>query len=89
MTCRVEGCNTPVKYAGLCGKHYKREWHHGNATKTLIDMEPKIAECSVENCKRVVITNKSGLCKMHYIRVLRYGRTHNILADDGSGTTEL
>ena len=85
MNCKIEGCLRLAKYRGLCGKHYKRQWRHGTNIK-LIDMEPKTAKCSVEDCSAVVFTNKSGLCKLHYTRFLRYGRTHNILASDGAGS---
>jgi len=36
MTCGVDGCETPAKHKGLCGKHYKRQWRHGEPTKILI-----------------------------------------------------
>src|SRR5882757_5222555 len=82
MKCCIEGCEAPVKYTNLCGKHYKREWRHSSAYKTLINMNEG-ALCVVEDCTRPAKNKK--LCKMHYTRFWRYSRVENINADKGSG----
>lgn len=84
MTCSVEGCESPAKYKGLCGKHYKRQWRHGDPTVTKIHVWYTGEKCLVENCKSSA--DSKGMCKLHYQRYLRYGRTNNIKAPNGSGT---
>lgn len=80
MKCCIEGCESPVKHRNMCGKHYKREWRHGNANKTLINMNES-AICSVEDCNNPA-KNKT-LCKLHYTRFWRYGRTELIRVENG------
>ena len=82
MKCSVEGCDSPEKYKGLCGKHYKRQWRHGNPLTTFLTMHEG-AKCSVDNCYRPAAIR--DLCKMHNTRQYRYGRTSNIIADKGTG----
>lgn len=80
--CKVESCTSPVKYKGLCGKHYKRQWRHGSANITLIDMQK--TECVVEYCT-APRRYSTGYCQAHHIRMLRYGRLHRIKAANGEG----
>lgn len=83
VECQVEGCTRPIKYAGLCGMHYKRKWRHGDVNTAFLDNSPK-GTCRIEGCGRVVISNKVGLCNKHHIRLKRYGRMHLIKAERGS-----
>lgn len=82
MICSVIDCNEFVKYKGLCGKHYKRQWRHGNPNVTLIKMHEG-SLCEVLECSRVA--SKCGLCTLHYTRKLRYGRLVNIKAPHNMG----
>lgn len=82
MKCSVETCQNEAACKGLCGKHYKRQWRHGDANKTMIIMNEGKA-CVVEDCERPAA--KLGVCKMHYTRFWRYGRLENIIADKGKG----
>lgn len=80
--CSVDGCNNPVKYKGLCGKHYKRQWRHGDPTKTMLNMNWD--KCKVEGCTRLR-RSSNGYCNTHRTRMIRYGREHRIKALDGEG----
>lgn len=82
MTCKIEGCISSIKHKGMCSKHYKRWWRHGDAEKTLVQRE-KIGECIAEYCTRP--KKIKDYCKMHYTRYNRYKRVHNIIADKGEG----
>lgn len=82
MKCSVEGCESTVRYRELCGKHYKRQWRHGDPNKTLLNMEGGI--CKVNGCSRRRGTG-DGYCLMHHTRVTRYDREHRIKAPDGAG----
>lgn len=86
MKCSIEECEDEVKYAGLCGMHYKRQWRHGDARKTLTPTRGfERIQCIAEDCED--ISNYScGLCELHYQRFNRYGRTHNVIAPKGSGS---
>jgi hypothetical protein len=44
---------------------------------------PAIVECLIAECCRNVYARM--LCKLHYDRQTRYGRTHNIRAEKGTG----
>jgi hypothetical protein len=83
MVCLIEGCNQPIRYKGLCGKHYKRQWRHGDPTKTLINMHEKNELCIVKGCYE--LARRGKLCKLHYTRKLRYGTTETWKAPAGSG----
>jgi hypothetical protein len=80
--CSVGGCIVPAKYKGLCGKHYKRQWRHGDPNKTLLNMDGGF--CKVKDCYRDRRTIE-GYCTMHHLRVARYGREHRIKTEDGLG----
>jgi hypothetical protein len=82
MKCKVDGCDSPVRYVGLCGKHYKRKWRHGDPKKTLIIMHEG-ERCNVQNCDKPA--EIGFLCRMHNQREVRYGRVHNIVAAKGMG----
>lgn len=83
--CSVHDCSRPIKYKGLCGMHYKRQWRHGKPEITVI--APKGSNigkiCCVDNCKQEV--HGQDLCKLHYIRKWRYGRTSLIRNENGTG----
>lgn len=82
--CSAQGCNEHVKYIGLCGKHYKRQWRHGDASRTLI--RPKgtrsLECCAVPGCGKPL--KCLDLCNTHHTRLTRYGRLEKIMADQGS-----
>lgn len=82
MKCLIESCSASANHKGLCGKHYKRQWRHGDPNKTLIHMHEG-ERCCVIACARPAA--KKHLCKMHYNRLWRYGRTDNIRAPGGQG----
>lgn len=82
MKCSVKGCETEEKHKGLCGKHYKRQWRHGNPETTMIVMHQG-ERCIIKDCGR--FASSRDLCKMHNTRRLRYGRTNLIRAPNGEG----
>jgi hypothetical protein len=71
MTCKVEGCREDVKYAGLCGKHYKRQWRHGNPLQTAYIYAETRINCKAPDCVKAAETK--GYCKIHYTRVYKHG----------------
>ena len=79
--CSVPDCASPARYKGMCGKHYKRSWRHGDPNKTLINMEG--GPCRIQNCDRP--SQQAGFCSMHYQRWHKYGRTELIRAPNGDG----
>lgn len=81
--CSIANCYSPVKYLGLCGKHYKRQWRHGDPHKTMINMEGGI--CVVPGCGRPRKLS-NGLCHVHGLRYYRHGRLHTIVREKGKGT---
>lgn len=83
--CAIEGCESPVRYVGLCGKHYKRKWRHGSPNITMINMTGIRSHCHVEECEREVRYPSTGLCHPHHILWTRHGRLHNIRAASGEG----
>lgn len=72
-TCKIEGCNAPVKYKGMCGKHYKRAWRHGNPNCRKIGYARRHGICSEEGCNTYAV-GPHGLCHRHHLRLQRYGR---------------
>ena len=84
--CYVETCDRPVKYKGLCKKHYKRQWRHGDPEKTLINMDPSKREtCKAPDCDKIASLPSTGLCKTHHLRWIRHGRLHTVRAAHGQG----
>ena len=87
--CRIEDCSTQAKYTGLCGKHYKRQWRHGNATKTLVKPKNYWAQkiichfCDTQAAREIEGLN---VCKKHSTRYYRYGRFNNERAENGEGS---
>lgn len=81
--CSVSGCITQARYKGMCGKHYKRQWRHGDPKTSLIDMEPKTDKCSNGDCNNTIYTRQSGLCKICLQRLTRYCRVDNIMNPRG------
>lgn len=59
-TCISDGCESPARTRGMCGKHYARFYR---ATRT--------QACSVGECDRKAYAK--GLCSPHYQRLLKYG----------------
>lgn len=83
IKCSVEGCEDAIKHKGMCGKHYKRWWRHGDPTKTLLTMhEGEI--CVVEGCTNLASIRE--LCSNCAQRLNRYGRLHNVNSLKGAGT---
>jgi len=87
MICSVTGCTSPVRYKGMCGKHYKCQWRHGDPNKTLVDREPKTQACCVEGCNRIERYPNTHMCQRHHLRWTRYGRTERIVGHAGFGCT--
>lgn len=82
MICWADDCETEAKYLGLCGKHYKRMWRHGNVN-TIAGYAPG-QTCSVEGCDKPVRAN--DMCQIHRARMYRRGTTHDTRAPNGAGT---
>lgn len=85
MKCKVEGCDKDVRYIGLCGMHYKRQWRHGDVNhSTPKNIPVNLEKCLAPDCEeRGAI---KGYCNLHYGRMRYYGRTHSIV-NRGSGYT--
>lgn len=79
--CFIGECQSPARHKGMCGKHYKRWWRHGNADHTEIVMHNG-TKCSIDGCNRAA--QIKDLCKKHNTRLQRYGRTHLVRAENGS-----
>jgi hypothetical protein len=86
MTCKIEGCDKEVKYAGMCGMHYKRWWRHRDPLKTETPGRGFISiPCKAdEGCDRMSAYS-DGLCEKHYNMLLYYQRTHTIMNKQGEG----
>lgn len=80
MKCSVEDCEDKAKYAGLCGKHYKRKWRHDDPLKTETPGRgfERIQCIADEGCDNVSEYN-NGLCERHYQMWRIYDRTHKIV----------
>lgn len=77
--CSIDGCNDAVKYKGMCGMHYKRQWRHGDVNISLIPHEFTDRHvCDVDSCQELQYASNSPYCKKHYLRLYRFGRLHNI-----------
>ena len=87
--CSISECSQPSKYKGMCGMHYKRWWRHKDVNKVITPKNFTRSTCSIEGCMRDTYASNTTLCKMHYLRQYRYGRTYNIIADKGTGTTSI
>lgn len=70
--CSVEGCDNPVRAAGLCNKHYLRQWRHGDpeTVKTRRE-EDRPVWCKVPGCGKPHKAN--GYCAKHNQRYRRHG----------------
>jgi hypothetical protein len=71
MTCSVKGCENPVKYKELCGKHYKRQWRHGDPNQTAYWRKEKGMLCIAPDCAK--FARHGEYCTAHYIRPLPAG----------------
>jgi hypothetical protein len=75
-------CAGIAKARGLCGKHYRRQWKHGDVTVKLRqwgDADDPLL-CKVRGCKR--IHHALGWCKMHHRRWERHGNPMTIVSQD-------
>lgn len=79
--CSVPDCDRAARYKGLCSKHYKRQWRHGDPTVRLINEHR--APCKVEGCHG--LSRWEGMCAAHVMRWKRHGRLHLVRAPDGEG----
>lgn len=69
MTCAVDGCQNPVRTAGLCSAHYHRLTRYGDPT--YVPPPRAISKCSVEGCDANVAGK--GYCRKHYKRFRAHG----------------
>lgn len=90
MICKVENCKREVRYTGLCGMHYKRQWRHGNVHYTERTDNPQcLQKCSVEECNNMIGEHGAkGYCSAHYNRWYKYNRLHRVIAPQGDGTID-
>lgn len=81
--CSIDGCANAIKYRGLCGKHYKRQWRHGDANFTAIAERGANAKtlCLTAGCEERPIAR--GLCNGCRIRLKRNGSTDRKRAKNG------
>lgn len=84
--CIYGGCAEPVKYKGLCGKHYKRQWRYGDPSTTLVNVEG--GSCIVSSCERPRKMS-NGYCAMHYNRMRRNGKLEIDRNSPGEGGINL
>lgn len=69
-TCREEGCEGPVRVAGLCGPHYSRSRRKVDAPAPLnwYDLDGNRMTCLHLGCSDVI--EARGLCSTHYRQAL-------------------
>ena len=65
--CSVDGCDRPCYARGMCLKHYKRWWRHGDTGDHL----KKRGRCSVPGCSNPHVAK--GFCRKHYSRMYNHG----------------
>jgi hypothetical protein len=71
MLCSIADCEGEAKYKGLCGKHYKRQWRHGNPLQTAYRNKELGLLCKAEGCAR--FARRNGYCNICSAVVYRYG----------------
>lgn len=57
--CKHEGCESHVRSAGYCGRHYRQQWRYGTTHG-----EGSPITCSVNRCVRPEAAR--GYCELHY-----------------------
>jgi hypothetical protein len=67
--CTIELCEGKAFGRGMCNKHYKRWWRHGDPSITQVIKDVKI--CTFEGCNNQY--RSLGYCDMHYTRFKKYG----------------
>lgn len=82
MSCSITDCSAPVKYGGMCGKHYKRWWRHGDPSVVVHSME-QLKTCSVAECNSKPKAN--NLCDKHYQRMRLTGKLELSRNENGMG----
>ena len=83
--CLVEGCDSNVRYKGMCGKHYKRAWRHGSPLIALIEHSNAGKICSTKDCNNPV-KSKGRLCDACRCRFQRKGYVERDRREAGTGT---
>lgn len=74
IECDLSGCTSNRYASGMCNKHYVANRKHNNP---LYDWKQWI-ECPVLGCeRRMLMSNKAHLCKVHYQFMWRYGMTNS------------
>lgn len=88
-SCCVEGCQKPTKYKDLCQRHYDSQRErtdckvtdclatsskYGLCTKHYLE-QPNLPTCCVDNCTSPVFNLKHQICRKHYRRRLKTGKT--------------
>ena len=75
QSCRVEGCEKPVKGLGWCGKHYERWRKYGAVGDDVVHhawgQQKVVRQCTVPECENKVLA--LGYCARHYYRWRKYG----------------
>lgn len=61
-TCKIDGCNIPVKTRGMCQKHYTR-WMRTGVAETTTQNENKGKMCIICGKREAV---SKGMCRNHY-----------------------
>ena len=82
MTCSVQDCSSPIKYKGLCSKHYKRMWRHGDPLQTAYRYKETAQVCAIAGCE--LPARRNNYCNVHSARISRHG-TPDKLNNRGSG----
>ena len=75
-TCRIEGCDRPVKARGWCLMHWQRWWRHGEPGGADPLYQKRGDQCAAPDCLEAV--DCGGYCKTHYNRQTRYRRFHKV-----------
>ena len=70
--CTIELCEGKAFGRGMCNKHYKRWWRHGDPSITRVLRDVQV--CKLDDCENP--HRSLGYCDMHYIRFKKYGDPH-------------
>lgn len=71
-TCKIDGCDHPVKGKGWCQAHYMRWYTTGDVQADVpVVRKPKGRTCSVGGCDRPHVGR--GYCGAHLLRFKKYG----------------
>jgi hypothetical protein len=71
-TCKVDGCDRPIKARELCDMHYRRANATGEAGEAQSRKSRRPDACTVADCGRSPVVAR-GMCSTHYERVRRVG----------------